>query len=147
MAKEILNIEDLLKPETLKVAIDGKYLIVPTLSDGFTGTVAGGYAYAVTKKGTDYTVNELIYNQKDNTFKPSDEPIIITDDNEIFFITRTLEDPYNYPVVATEKLKTKDVKEKQVLQAFLAFADDRFKLGVYNVFLADEPFVYGDKTE
>lgn len=147
MAKEIANIADLLKPSVGAVELDGKYLVVSTLSDGYTGTVQGAYAYEVKKSGTDYKVSELIYDKGKNKFTPADAPIIMTDDDTIFFVTRTLIDPYNYPVISEATVKAHEVKEKQVLQAFIAFAEDRFKLGVYNVFLADDPYILQDKAE
>lgn len=141
MWKQSLKIIDLLKPSASDIFLDKKYLVVDTISDGFTGTVQGGYSYLVTKTGEEYAVNELIYDVDKDTFNPSDEPIIVTDGDQIFFVTRTLKDPYNYPVISAEKLRANDKKEAQVLQAFLAFAEDRFKLANYNVFIADEPCV------
>nr|DAI05892.1 MAG TPA: hypothetical protein [Herelleviridae sp.] len=147
MAQVIKNIEDLLKPSVVQVDIADQFIVTSALSDGYTGTVHGNYVYKVTKTGTDYKVNELIYDAKKNEYTPSDEPIIITDDNEIFFITNTLKDPYNFATVNAVELVATDVKEKQVLQAFIAFAEDRFKFANYNSFLADNPFVLGEATE
>lgn len=147
MAQVAKNIEELLKPSVLTVDIADQFIIAPALSDGYTGTVHGNYVYKITKTGTDYKVNELIYDSKKNEFTPSDEPIIITDDNEIFFITNTLADPYNFAIVNAVKLVETDIKEKQVLQAFIAFAEDRFKFANYNVFLADDPFLFGEASE
>lgn len=141
MAKVVKTIEHLLSPNTATVEIADQNLLVFTNSDGYTGTVKGTYVYAVTKAGEDYKVNELIYDAKTDKAVPSDEPIIITDGDELFFITNTLKDPYNFATVNNETLTAKDNKEKQVLQAFLAFAEDRFKFGNYNVFLAEDPAI------
>lgn len=142
---EKTRLEDVLKPSVTEVNIEDKYLHVPTLSDGYTGTVHGTYVYQVKKEGNDYKVAEVLYDEeKDKTYL-SDEFIIMTDGDIIFFMTRTTSDPYNFPAVSEEKLKDSDVKEKQVLQAFIAFAEDEFKLGVYNVFLADDPYIYGEE--
>lgn len=145
--KEIASLVDLLKPSVTTLELDGKYLVASTLSDGYTGTVKGTYVFEVKKTEDNYKVNELIYNKDKGTFEASDEPIIVTDENTIFFVTRTMSDPYNYPVISKETVKATEVKEKQILQAFIAFVEDRFKLGKYNVFLAKDPYIIQDKTE
>lgn len=146
MAKEVIKIADLLKPSVASVDLDGKYLQVTALSDGYTGTVDGTYVYEVKKNGADYKVNEMLYSAKDDTFSLSDEPIIMTDGDTIFYITRTTKDPYNFPAVSEAEVASHEVLEKQILQAFIAFAEDKFKFGNYNVFLAEDPYVYGEPT-
>lgn len=148
MAKEAIQIADLLKPSVPTVALDGKYLQVPALSDGYTGTVHGTYVYEVKKSGADYKVSELLIDPEDpSKFIVSDEPIIMTDGDTIFYVTRTTKDPYNFPAVSEATVASHEVKEKQILQAFLAFAEDKFNFGVYNCFLADDPYVYQDVEE
>lgn len=144
MAKEVINIADLLKPSVTVIELDGKYLQVNALSDGYTDTVAGTYVYEVKKDVSDYKVNELLYSADDDTFSLSDEPIIMTDGSTIFYVTHTTKDPYNFAEVAEAEVAGHELMEKQILQAFLAFAEDKFKFGEYNVFLAEDPYVYGE---
>lgn len=144
MAKEVIKIADLLKPSVDTITLDGKYLQVNALSDGYTGTVEGTYVYEVKKSESNYKVNEVLYSAKDNSFSLSDEPIIMTDGDTIFYITHTTKDPYNFAEVAEAEVAGHELKEKQILQAFLAFAEGKFKFGEYNVFLAEDPYVYGE---
>lgn len=148
MANEVTKLEDVLKPEVKEVQIEDKYLHVPALHDGYTGTVHGTYVYQVTKDGSDYKISEVLYDYEDDDKSYlSDAPVVMTDGDIIFFTTRTTKDPYNFPAVSEEELTDSDVKEKQILQAFLAFAEDEFNLGEYNVFLADDPYIYGEENE
>lgn len=145
MADKITKIEELLASAD-PIELADKFLLVSTDSDGFTGTVAGTYVYAIAKSGTDYKVAESLYNAETGETSISDEPVIMTDGDTIFFVTRTTKEPYEFPAVSTAVVQEHEVLEKQVLQAFLAFVEDRFKFGVYNAFLASDPVVYETVT-
>lgn len=145
MANEITKIEDLLT-QTEPVVIADKFLHVSTISDGYTNTVGGTYVYAVKAEGEDYAVAEMLYNAETGKLTQSPDPVILTNGNTIFYVARTTSDPYDFPVIGEETVQSFETKEKQVLQAFLAFAKDNFSLGIYNSFLAETPYVYGEKT-
>lgn len=145
MADKITKVEELLASAD-PIELADKFLLVSTDSDGFTGTVAGTYVYAITKSGADYKVAESLYNAETGETSISDEPVIMTDGDTIFFVTRTTKEPYEFPAVSTATVQEHEVLEKQVLQAFLAFVEDRFKFGVYNAFLASDPVVYETVT-
>ena len=135
-----VNIAELLKQEA--VDIDGKFLTASTLSDGYTGTYQGNHLYRVTKEGVDYTVVPVDWDNYSKKFVDSDNPIIATQGGDtVFFVVNTTNEPYLNAGIQEETIKPEDVLEKQVLQAFLAFVADEFKLGIYNVFLTEEPSV------
>lgn len=143
MAATSKKLVDLLKPSVKEVQIKDKYLRVETISDGYTGTVNGTYVYKVEEKGGDYKVGKFLTG-KDGKQYVNENSIIMTDGDIIFFTTHTTKYPYEFPIVNQEKIESYDVKEKQVLQAFIAFVEDEFKSGVYNVFIEDEPDLYGE---
>lgn len=142
MAKE--QIKDLLAQST--VDLDNKYLTVSTISDGFTGTLDGRHLYHVEKKGQELAVYPVLWSIKEGKLVHSDDPIIYTEDTAVFFVVRTTVDPYNFPAIQKEVIKATQDKGKQVLQAFLAFADDKFSFGNYNLFIDSEPFVDDGKV-
>lgn len=146
MANEITKIEDLLT-QTEPVVLADKFLHVSAISDGYTGTVNGTYVYAIKKEGTEYKVAELLYEAETDTFTENPDPVILTDGNTIFYVTRTTSDPYDFPAISEEVVKEFETKEKQVLQAFLAFVADQFNFGNYNTFLTETPYVYGEAEE
>ena len=117
-------------------AITDKYLEVQTIRDGYTGTHYGSYNYKIVNEGGEYFVYPVETDGKGKLLTKKKSPIIYTDDNVIYFVVSTINDPYNHPTIIEDNLEGK-TREKQVLQAFLAFVESNFKLGVYNVFYVD----------
>ena len=132
MAKK--NVNDVLKQET--VTLTDKYLQVKVNRDGYTRTHEGQYAYKVVSEGEELFLYPVQTDGKGvlNIMKKS--PIAYTDGDNIHFVVNTVVDPYNHSFIRTEDIKGLD-KGKQLIQAFLAFVEDRFKFGVYNVFVAN----------
>ncbi|WIW77373.1 hypothetical protein CKA15_162 [Listeria phage cka15] len=131
----IKNIKDLLKEST--VVLDGKYLQARTVTDGFTGTYQGNHSFKVEKTGSNYSVYPMYFDKDTKQMEKRKDPIIYTDDGEIFFVVRTTVDPYNYPVIEQDFLTGKNT-EKQILQAFIAFSADEYSFANYNLFINDD---------
>lgn len=123
------------------IELDGVYLCATTERDGFTETHQGNYWYLVEKEGEDYKVTPSNYNKDLDAFEKIDAPIIITEDDFVFYVVGTNRDSYTFPILKKEEVTSAEVLEKQVLQAFLAFIKDRFRFGVYNIFVVTEPTV------
>lgn len=123
------------------IELDGKYLCATTERDGYTDTHQGNYWYLVEKEGDNYKVTPSNYDVKTDGFIKTDDPIIITEDNFVFYVVGTNRDSYTFPILRKDEVTSVEVLEKQILQAFLAFIKDRFRFGVYNVFVVDEPSV------
>ena len=123
------------------IELGGTYLCATTARDGFTETHQGNYWYLVEKDGDDYKVTPSNYNKEKDAFEKIDAPIIITEDNFVFYVVGTNRDSYTFPILKKEEVTSAEVLEKQVLQAFLAFIKDRFRFGVYNIFVVTEPTV------
>lgn len=132
MAKK--DIKDLLKQET--VTVEDKYLQVKVNRDGFTRTHEGQYSYKVVSQEGELFLFPVQTDGKGVLKVMKQSPIAYTDGDNIHFVVNTLTDPYTQAFIRTEDIKGLD-KGKQLIQAFLAFVDDRFKFGVYNVFVAD----------
>lgn len=145
MAKEATKIVDLLTPDVETVNIKDKFLHVPTISDGFTNTVNGTYVYAVEEDNGDYKVSRYLYNPETDEKKPSEDPVIVTDGNTIFFITHTLDTIDTPAMIEQEEIQEYESKEKQVLQAFLAFVDSEHGFIMHTSFLSDESYAYGEE--
>uniref|UniRef100_A0AB39C8A1 Ig-like protein n=1 Tax=Staphylococcus phage UHP46 TaxID=3234966 RepID=A0AB39C8A1_9CAUD len=132
MAKK--DIREVLKQET--VTVTDKYLQVKTFRDGYTRTHEGQYSYKVVEQGTDLFLFPVQTDGKGVLKVMKNSPIAYTDGDNIHFVVNTLTDPYTQAFIRTEDIKGLD-KGKQLIQAFLAFVEDRFRFGVYNVFVAD----------
>ena len=132
MAKK--DIREVLKQET--VTVKDKYLQVKTFRDGYTRTHEGQYSYKVVEQGTDLFLFPVQTDGKGVLKVMKNSPIAYTDGDNIHFVVNTLTDPYTQAFIRTEDIKGLD-KGKQLIQAFLAFVEDRFRFGVYNVFVAE----------
>lgn len=132
MAKK--NVNDILQQETVTLA--NKYLQVKVEQDGYTRTHRGQYAYKVVEDAGELFLFPVQTDGKGVLHVMKKSPIAYTDGDNIHFVVNTLVDPYNTSFIRTEDIKGLD-KGKQLVQAFLAFVEDRFKFGVYNVFVAN----------
>jgi len=118
--------------------LNGKFLVVETLSDGYTGTVNGHYNYEVVTKGEDYEIYPTLWNNEKAQFVKADEMVVYTNGDTVFYVTRTTKDPYNHAVISELIVEEGMDKDKRTLQAFQLFADDLFSIGNYNVFLTHQ---------
>ncbi len=118
--------------------LNGKFLVVETLSDGYTGTVNGHYNYEVVTKGEDYEIYPTLWNNEKAQFVKADEMVVYTNGDTVFYVTRTTKDPYNHAVISELIVEEGMDKDKRTLQAFRLFADDLFSIGNYNVFLTHQ---------
>ena len=127
---ELTNLSARTLPE-----LNGKFLVVETLSDGYTGTVNGHYNYEVVTKGEDYEIYPTLWNNEKAQFVRADEMVVYTNGDTVFYVTRTTKDPYNHAVISELVVEEGMEKDKRTLQAFQLFSDDLFSIGNYNVFL------------
>ncbi|QAX97619.1 putative Ig-like protein [Enterococcus phage EfsSzw-1] len=127
---ELTNLSARTLPE-----LSGKFLVVETLSDGYTGTVNGHYNYEVVTKGEDYEIYPTLWNNEKEQFVRADEMVVYTNGDTVFYVTRTTKDPYNHAVISELVVEEGMEKDKRTLQAFQLFSDDLFSIGNYNVFL------------
>lgn len=132
MAKK--NVNDILKQDS--VTVTDKYLQVKVNRDGYTRTHEGQYAYKVVEDNGELFLFPVETDGRGTLNVLKDAPIAYTDGDNIHFVVNTVVDPYNHSFIRTEDIKGLD-KGKQLIQAFLAFVEDRFKFGVYNVFVAN----------
>ena len=124
-----------------KPTLDKGVFVVTSKRDGYYGIHEGEYAFMAIKNDEgSYTVhpvkptinaetekNELLpKNAKKNN------PIIIAEDNEVFFEANTLVDPYNSSYAS--KVDIGATIEDKILDAFEAYVDDAFKFGNYYTF-------------
>ena len=130
---ELTNLSAKTLPE-----LHGKFLVVETLSDGYTGTVNGHYNYEVVTKGEDYEIYPTLWNNEKAQFVKADEMVVYTNGDTVFYVTRTIKDPYNHAVISELIVEEGMDKDKRTLQAFQLFADDLFSIGNYNVFLTHQ---------
>lgn len=130
---ELTNLSAKTLPE-----LNGKFLVVETLSDGYTGTVNGHYNYEVVTKGEDYEIYPTLWNNEKAQFVKADEMVVYTNGDTVFYVTRTTKDPYNHAVISELIVEEGMDKDKRTLQAFQLFADDLFSIGNYNVFLTHQ---------
>ncbi|QEP29603.1 major tail protein [Enterococcus phage PEf771] len=133
MTMELTNLSAKTLPE-----LNGKFLVVETLSDGYTGTVNGHYNYEVVTKGEDYEIYPTLWNNEKAQFVKADEMVVYTNGDTVFYVTRTTKDPYNHAVISELIVEEGMDKDKRTLQAFRLFADDLFSIGNYNVFLTHQ---------
>lgn len=130
---ELTNLSAKTLPE-----LNGKFLVVETLSDGYTGTVNGHYNYEVVTNGEDYEIYPTLWNNEKAQFVKADEMVVYTNGDTVFYVTRTTKDPYNHAVISELIVEEGMDKDKRTLQAFRLFADDLFSIGNYNVFLTHQ---------
>lgn len=131
----VANLMEQLK--TGSVDLKDKILRVKIDRDGYTRTHEGQYNYVVdTDSKGELIVYPLQTDGKGEFQVMLKSPIIYTSGDEIHFVVNTVTDPYTHAFTRTENIKGKD-KGAQVLQAFLAFVENRFQLGIYNIFVAD----------
>lgn len=133
MAKK--NVNELLKQETVEVA--NKYLQVVTHRDGYTRTHEGKYSYKVVDKSGELFIFPVQTDGYGKLQVMVESPIAYTDGNNIHFVVNTLTDPYTQAFIRTEEISGLN-KGKQLIQAFLAFIEDRFRFGIYNIFVVDK---------
>lgn len=128
------KVNDLLLGEA-PIVLEGKHLCVKAERDGYTGTHQGNYWYAIAKSlEGDYTVTPQKYDVETKGFVAGDDPIILTKDDVIYYVVGTNLDSYTFPILAEADIEVGKI-EKQVLQAFKAYASDKFRFGNYNLFL------------
>lgn len=139
MAKETKLIDLITGKEPIE--LDGMYLCAKTERDGYTETHQGNYWYLVEKDGVNYKVTPSNLDEKTGKFVKTDDPIIITEDTFVFYVVGTNRDSYTFPILRKEEITSAEVLEKQILQAFIAFIEDRFRFGVYNIFVVEDPTV------
>ncbi|AYJ73527.1 major tail protein [Enterococcus phage EfV12-phi1] len=130
---ELTNLSAKTLPE-----LNGKFLVVETLSDGYTGIVNGHYNYEVVTKGEDYEIYPTLWNNEKAQFVKANEMVVYTNGDTVFYVTRTTKDPYNHAVISELIVEEGMDKDKRTLQAFRLFADDLFSIGNYNVFLTHQ---------
>ena len=128
------DIQELLKKPT--VDLTDKVITVKTDRDGYTRTHEGQYNYIVKDEGGKLFVYPIQTDGEGTFHVMKKSPIIYTDGDNIHFVVNTVTDPYTEAFIRTENIKGLD-KGKQLLQAFLAFVENRFQLGIYNIFVAD----------
>lgn len=141
------NVHELLKQETVTLA--DKYLQVKVLRDGYTRTHEGHYAYKAVDEDGELFLYPVETDGRGTLKVMKDSPIAYTDEDNIHFVVNTLTDPYTQAHIRTEDIKGLD-KGKQLIQAFLAFVEDRFRFGVYNIFVTnnvEEAFVLRDAED
>lgn len=127
MDEELLTIED-------------TFLVIDTIQDGYFNIYKGLHPFRVIKDITgDYAVYPVFWSGKKKlTNEPY--PIIRTVGEDVFFVKRTLNDPYNGPDL-DEVQSNSATTEHKILDAFNVFAQSEFNLGHPNpvhVFIGDE---------
>lgn len=115
--------------------LEGKFLVVDTHSDGYTGTVAGHYNYDVEIKDGEYFVYPTLWNNALNAFVRTDETVVYTQGDNVYYSANTNVDPYTHVDIRTLVVEAGMEKPKRVIQAFKYFADDLFSFGNYNLFV------------
>ena len=130
----VKNIQDLLTQDT--VELKDKYLQVRVNRDGYTRTHEGIYSYVCKEKDGELYLFPIELDGKGTLYTMEASPIAYTDEDNIHFVVNTVTDPYTQAFIRTEDITGLN-KGKQLLQAFLAFVEDRFRFGVYNIFVAN----------
>lgn len=129
--------KDILKDGITDIA--GKYLVVDTVQNGFFNIYKGLHPFRVIQDSAGQYAVYPVYWSDENKLTNEPYPIIRTIDGDVFFVKRTLNDPYNGP--QGEEVSNDDSLEKRVVDAFNVFAHDEFNLGYPNpihVFIGDE---------
>lgn len=128
-----------LEDNTLEIV--DKYLVVDTKQDGYFNIYKGAHPFRVVELNSegDLAVYPTYFTDKGKlTNEP--HPIIRTVGDEVFFVKRTLSDPYNGPELG-EVNSSSSLKAHKVLDAFNVFAESEFSLGHPNaihVFIGDD---------
>lgn len=124
-----------------KPALDKGVFVVTSKRDGYYGIYEGEYAFMAIKNDEgSYTVHPVkptLNPETENTElleknAKKNNPIIIAEDNEVFFEANTLVDPYNSSYAS--KVDIGATIEDKILDAFEAYVDDAFKFGNYYTF-------------
>lgn len=118
-------------------ALDGKFLVVETRSDGYTGTVAGNYNYEVEMSENEYYIYPTFWDDYKEKFVRQDALVVYTSGNTVYTAGNIGEDPFSPTEI--RKLIVYDYmqKDKRVVQAFKIFANEAFTIGKYNIFVKD----------
>lgn len=116
--------------------LQGKFLIVDTKADGYSGVVSGRYNHEITNENGEYQVYPTTWSDTVGDFVREQDLVVVTKENKVDYIVNTNNDPYNPPLIKSFEIQG-DTKELAVLHAFKHYADSRFSLGNYNLFLAD----------
>lgn len=118
-------------------SLEGKFLVIETMSDGYTGTVEGRYNYGVEVKNGEYFIYPTHWDILRNQFVREPALVVYTDQNVVYFSANVNKDPYTPTDI--KKLIVYDYmeKDKRVVQAFKIFANEAFSMGNYNLFLKD----------
>ena len=133
--------------DEVTLVLDGRFLIVDTIHDGYTSTYKGNHPYRVVKTGAEYAVFP-VYTKSDNGKLTNEKyPIIQTDGDIVFFTVGSTVDPYNFTHFDEAKKVGTQTKEQQVLHAFEAFISDEFSLGNYNLFITSEAQLVTEDTD
>lgn len=122
------------------ITIEDKFLVIDTKQDGYFNIYKGLHPFRVVKDADgDYAVYP-VYWSEENKLTNEPYPIIRSIGGDVFFVKRTLNDPYNGPDHETVGDSTAAVEIK-ILDAFNVFAQSEFNLGYPNpihVFIGDE---------
>lgn len=126
MEEEILDIKD-------------KFLVIDTLQDGYFNIYKGLHPFRVAKIEEDYAIYP-VYWADENILTNEPYPIIRTIGDDVFFIKKTLNDPYNGPDMTKSDNPNSTTVEHKILDAFNAFVESEFNLGHPNpihIFIGD----------
>lgn len=130
-----------LKDDTLTIV--DKFLVIDTIQDGYFNIYKGTHPFRVIKIGEDFGVFPVYWSETEEgktVLSNEPYPIIRTVGEDVFFVKRTLNDPYNGPELSAVQGSSKKIAHK-VLDAFNVFAQSEFNLGVPNpihIFIGDE---------
>lgn len=130
-----------------ELVLDGRFLIVDTIQDGYTSTYQGNHPYRVVKTGEDYAVYPVYTNSETGKLTNEKYPIIETDGDVIFFTVGSTVDPYNFTHFDSKEKVGTQTKEQQILHAFEAFITDEFRLANYNLFITSEAQLVTEDTD
>lgn len=137
MATEKKQIGELLQ-DTQNPNIDKAFIQVKTNANGFLGTYKGYYTYYVSQENGEYFVYPIEGVKENELLVYKNSTIIYTDSDNIHFVVKTLKDPFDHPAVESHELNGRS-KEKAVLDAFLAFAENRFEFGDWHTEISHQP--------
>lgn len=118
-------------------ALDGKFLVVETRSDGYTGTVAGNYNYEVEMSANEYYIYPTFWDDYEEKFERQDALVVYTSGNTVYTAGNIREDPFSPTEIRKLIVYNYMQKDKRVVQAFKIFANEAFTIGKYNIFIKD----------
>lgn len=120
--------------------IKDKYLVIDTIQDGYFNIFKGVHPYRVIEDDNDELAVYPVYWTGEGKLTNEPHPIIRTLGEDVLFVKRHRNDPYNGPDM-DKILEDVDLTiEHKVLEAFKVFADSEFTLGHPNpihVFIGD----------